>query len=66
MNEPKVKKGFAAMTPEKRAEIARLGGVAAHAQGVAHQWTTDTARKAGSKGGQVSRGGRGRLPKDGS
>jgi hypothetical protein len=49
------------MTPEKQREIASKGGRAAHEKGTAHEWTADEARSAGRKGGQVSRGGRGRL-----
>lgn len=58
----KLKKGFAAMRPEKQREIAAKGGRAAHLKGTAHQWTSAAAREAGRKGGTVSRGGRGRLP----
>jgi hypothetical protein len=50
------------MSPEKQREIASKGGRAAHEKGTAHEWTADEARSAGRKGGQVSRGGRGRLP----
>jgi Stress-induced bacterial acidophilic repeat motif len=49
------------MSPEKQREIASKGGRAAHQKGTAHEWTADEARNAGRKGGQVSRGGRGRL-----
>lgn len=49
------------MSPEKQREIARKGGRAAHEKGTAHEWTPDEARKAGQKGGQISRGGRGRA-----
>ena len=49
------------MSPEKQREIASKGGRAAHEKGTAHEWTADEARAAGRKGGQVSRGGRGRL-----
>lgn len=49
------------MTPEKQREIASKGGRAAHQKGTAHEWTSDEARSAGRKGGQISRGGRGRL-----
>jgi general stress protein YciG len=49
------------MSPEKQREIASKGGRAAHAKGTAHEWTSDEARRAGRKGGQISRGGRGRL-----
>lgn len=55
------KRGFAAMDPEKQREIASKGGRAAHAKGTAHEWTSEEARVAGRKGGQISRGGRGRL-----
>ena len=49
------------MSPEKQREIASKGGRAAHEKGTAHEWTAEEARSAGRKGGQVSRGGRGRL-----
>jgi general stress protein YciG len=55
------------MSPEKQREIASKGGRAAHEKGTAHEWTADEARAAGRKGGQISRGGRGRLaPADAS
>jgi general stress protein YciG len=57
----KERRGFASMSPEKQREIASKGGRAAHQKGTAHEWTSDEARTAGRKGGQVSRGGRGRL-----
>ena len=44
-------RGFAGMDVEKRREIARRGGKAAHAQGRAHRFTTEEARAAGKKGG---------------
>ncbi len=62
MAERKERRGFASMSPEKQREIASKGGRAAHEKGTAHEWTADEARNAGRKGGQVSRGGRGRLP----
>ena len=49
------------MSPEKQREIASKGGRAAHQKGTAHEWTSEEARSAGRKGGQISRGGRGRL-----
>jgi hypothetical protein len=52
------------MSPEKQREIASKGGRAAHEKGTAHEWTADEARSAGRRGGQVSRGGRGRLVPD--
>lgn len=63
MSEEKTRKprGFAAMSPEKQREIAGKGGRAAHDKGTAHEWNSDSARDAGRKGGQVSRGGRGKL-----
>ena len=59
--ERKERRGFASMSPEKQREIASKGGRAAHQKGTAHEWTSDEARNAGRKGGQISRGGRGRL-----
>jgi general stress protein YciG len=52
------------MTPEKQREIASKGGRAAHQKGTAHEWTSEEARSAGRKGGQISRGGRGRLAEE--
>jgi uncharacterized protein len=46
-------RGFAAMDPNKQKEIASEGGRAAHRQGVAHEWSSDEAREAGRKGGQI-------------
>jgi general stress protein YciG len=59
--EKKERRGFASMSPEKQREIASKGGRAAHLKGTAHEWTSEEARSAGRKGGQISRGGRGRL-----
>ena len=42
-------RGFAAMSPEKKKEIASLGGRAAHACGRAHQFSSEEARAAGKK-----------------
>jgi uncharacterized protein len=65
MNEKgrKERRGFASMSADKQREIASKGGRAAHEKGTAHEWSSDEARTAGRKGGQVSRGGRGRLDK---
>jgi len=60
-SERRERRGFASMTPEKQREIASKGGRAAHQKGTAHEWTSEEARSAGRKGGQISRGGRGRL-----
>ena len=57
----KERRGFASMSSDKQREIASKGGRAAHEKGTAHEWTPDEARNAGRKGGQISRGGRGRL-----
>ena len=54
-------RGFGSMDRDKQREIARKGGRAAHAKGTAHEWTSEEARKAGTKGGEISRGG-GRKP----
>lgn len=48
--------GFGLLSEERRREIARRGGLAAHAKGKAHEFTSEEARKAGAKGGRsVSR-----------
>lgn len=54
MSISKKKQGFAAMTPEKRKGIARLGGLKAHKLGKAHTWSKDEAKIAGSLGGKRS------------
>lgn len=41
------------MDPAKQREIASKGGQAAHRQGTAHQFTSEEAREAGRKGGEV-------------
>lgn len=47
----KSRKGFRSMTPEKQREIASMGGRTAHERGVAHEFTSETAREAGRLGG---------------
>lgn len=59
---PKTRRGFASMSPEKVAEIARKGGQASHAAGTAHKFTKDEARAAGAKGGRAKHRARGRTP----
>lgn len=49
------KRGFALLSPERRAEIASLGGRQAHREGKAHKFTSQTAREAGRKGGSRPR-----------
>lgn len=53
--ETKKKRGFATMDPDLVRAISRKGGQAAHASGKAHQWTSDEARAAGSRGGQATK-----------
>jgi general stress protein YciG len=43
------------LTKRRRREIASSGGRAAHAKGVAHQWTSAEAVLAGKKGGQATK-----------
>lgn len=45
-------RGFAAITPEQRREIARKGGKKSQASGKAHKYTPDEARHAGALGGR--------------
>ncbi len=49
VEEPRAKKlrGFAAMTPEQRAELGRRGGKSAHERGTANRFTSDSASAAG-------------------
>lgn len=49
----KSERGFASMDPAKQREIASKGGRAAHRAGTAHEFSSDEAREAGRKGGQV-------------
>lgn len=42
-------RGFASMDPAQQREIAAEGGRAAHASGNAHEFTSEEAKKAGSK-----------------
>lgn len=46
----KKQQGFATMDSQRVREIASAGGLAAHANGTAHQWTSEQAREAGRKG----------------
>jgi general stress protein YciG len=46
MNDPKPR-GFAALSPEQRREIARKGGRRAHALGRAHRFDSESASAAG-------------------
>jgi len=51
---PKRQQGFAVIPPEQQRAIASRGGKAAHRRGAAYEWTSDTAREAGRKGGRVT------------
>jgi general stress protein YciG len=48
------RRGFAALSPERRREIASMGGKASHAAGTGHRFTVEEARAAGSKGGKAA------------
>lgn len=48
-------RGFAVMDRALVSEIARKGGKAAHAQGTAHEFSSDEARAAGKKGAHAKR-----------
>ena len=54
-------RGFACMSPEAQRAIASKGGKASHASGAGHEWNKESATIAGKKGGQASRGGRGKV-----
>ncbi len=59
MNRPKrrkAKRGFAAMSPEKRREIARKGGQSVKPENRAFAKDKDLASEAGRKGGAQSPG----------
>lgn len=47
------RRGFGSMERERQRELASKGGKAAHVKGTAHEFTSDEARAAGSKGGAI-------------
>ncbi|MEP7167135.1 MAG: hypothetical protein ABI758_04120 [Candidatus Woesebacteria bacterium] len=47
-------RGFGSMNEEKRRKIAKMGGIAAHKKGTAHEFSSKEARIAGHAGGVVS------------
>jgi hypothetical protein len=51
---PRSRRGFAGMEPGEVRKLARKGGIAAHEQGTAHEFTPEEARVAGRKGGLAS------------
>lgn len=64
-DKPKARRGFAAMSPEKRLEIARKGGAAVPADKRSFSKDKALAADAGRKGGEASRGGgRPKAPAD--
>lgn len=56
-DQPKKKRGFAAMDPERRRAIARKGGFRASELGKAHRWTSEEAKEARAKSGTVVKDG---------
>lgn len=56
VTQPQLKRprGFAILDRSRVREIAREGGRAAHARGTAHEFTSEEARLAGSKGGRAT------------
>lgn len=52
--EPTKLRGFATLDPASRREVARQGGRAAHAQGRAHEFTSESARRARGARGKSS------------
>lgn len=54
-NKPKAKRGFASMTPERLAEVARKGGLAMPSEKRAYSKDRELAANAGRKGGLAGR-----------
>jgi general stress protein YciG len=64
--EPKGKpRGFSTLDLEKHRQIASKGGKAAHAQGRAHEFTSEEAKAAGRKGGAIVSADRGHMARIG-
>ena len=63
MGPPRARRGFGAMSVEKRTEIAKKGGASVHPSQRSFSKDRKLAAEAGSKGGQASRGG-GRPPQE--
>lgn len=53
---PRALRGFAAMTPERRREIARKGGASVPSEKRSFAKDRDLAASAGRKGGEASKG----------
>lgn len=60
---PRARRGFAAMNPERRREIARKGGASVPSEKRSFAKDRDLAASAGRKGGEASKGS-GRKPDD--
>lgn len=56
-DKPRARRGFAAMAPERRLEIARKGGASVPSEKRSFAKDRDLAATAGRKGGEASRGG---------
>ena len=54
---PRARRGFAAMSPEKRRAIAKKGGASVPSEKRSFAKDHDLASQAGRKGGTASRGG---------
>ena len=48
-------RGIASLPPEERRRISRMGGIAAHKKGKAHEWNSEEAKKYGKLGGKWSK-----------
>lgn len=60
MDKPKARRGFAAMDPEQRRQLARKGGKSVPGSKRGFAKDRELARSAGAAGGKVSK----RRPKD--
>ena len=52
-NNGRERRGFASMDPEEQRKIASKGGKAAHASGNAHEFDSESGRRAGREGGRA-------------
>jgi general stress protein YciG len=55
-NKPKLRRGFAAMSPERQREIARKGGASVPSDRRSFSKDRGLAASAGKKGGEAPRG----------
>lgn len=55
MRKKKLMRGLACLSPERRRQIAAMGGKAAQARGTGYHWSSEEAAAAGRKGGAISR-----------